>query len=123
LTWGGDLESKATHIWAECLDAHGAEPAAGTNHDRVDTPAKIEALLREVGFHSPRAWTDDLVCTLDAEHLIRLRTGLGAIRARYESLAPAAREACVADARRRMKSLTPADFEARGRVVYAVANV
>ena len=123
LTWGGELESQATRVWTECLDAHGAagpDPATETRHDRLDTPEKMEALLHEAGFDSPHSWEGDLVCTLDAEHLIHLRTSLGSSKPRFDSLAPATRTACLAEARHRMKGLASEGFVARGRVVYSV---
>lgn len=125
LTWGGELESRATGVWSRCLDAHGAaapDPATETRHDRVDTPRKMEALLQTAGFEAPHSWEDELVCTLDAEHLIRLRTSLGSSKPRFDSLAPAARTVCLAEARGRMKELAAEDFVARGRVVCSVAG-
>ena len=125
LTWASDLESTATRIWAECLDDLGAaplDPLTAARHDPVDSPEKVAALLREAEFKSARAWTDVLVHALDTERLIRLRTTLGSVKTRYDSLAPAARETCLAEARRRMMALAPADFEARVKVVYAVAS-
>ncbi|HYM80997.1 MAG TPA: hypothetical protein VEY91_06245 [Candidatus Limnocylindria bacterium] len=89
-------------------------------HDVFDTPPKMETLLRSAGFASPRSWAEDLVCTLDAEHLLCLKESLGSSKPRFDSLAPVAREACLAEARRRMKELTPEDFVARGEVVYSV---
>jgi SAM-dependent methyltransferase len=123
LTWGGDLESKATRIWTECLDGHGAaepDPATESRHQLVDTPRKMETLLEDSGFTSSRSWADELMWTLDAEHLLRLRTSLGSSKPRFDGLAPAARAACVAEARLRMKELQPGDFVARARVVYSV---
>ena len=123
VTWGGELESKATRIWTECLDAHGAtspDPATTTRHDHVDTPNKMETLLRDAGFASERCWTDDLVWTIEAEHLIRLKTSLGSSKPRYDSLDPLVREACVAEARERMSELAPDDFVAEGKVIYSV---
>ena len=125
LTWGGDLESKATQIWTECLDAHGAapaDPALAARHDAVDAPEKMETLLQSAGFTSPRCWADDLVATMDLEHLLRLRTSMGSGKPRFDSLDPPAREACVATARRRMGRLADQEFVARGKVVYAVAT-
>lgn len=124
LTWRTELVSNATRIWTECLDAHGATPAdpeAAARHDAVDTPEKVEALLHSAGFTSARSWTSDLATTIDAEHLIRLRTSLGSAKPRFDSLAPAAREACVAAARARMGHLAHEDFIARAEVVYSVA--
>jgi SAM-dependent methyltransferase len=64
LTWGGDLVSPATTIWAECLDAYGAiaaDPATEARHESVDTPEKMETLLHLAGFFSPHSWVDELV--------------------------------------------------------------
>ena len=123
LTWGGELESRASRVWAECLDRHGAvpaDPAAAARRESVDSPEKMETLLRGAGFGSPRVWADDLVSTLDAEHLVRLRTSVGSVRPRFDSLAPAVRAACMAEARRRMEGLAREDFVARGRIIYSV---
>jgi SAM-dependent methyltransferase len=124
-TWGGELESNATRIWTECLDAHGAtkaDPATETRHAAVDTPEKMEKLLRTAGFTFPRTWVDDLVSTLDLEHLLRLRTSMGSAKPRFDSLDPVTREACIVNARCRMEGLADEDFVARGRIVYAVAR-
>lgn len=125
LTWGGDLESKATHIWAECLDAHGAaaaDPATATRHDSVDTPEKIETLLHAAGFNSPRAWVGDVVSPIDLEHLLRLKTSMGSSKPRFDSLDRQTQKSCVAAARRRMEGLTREDFIARGKIVCGVAS-
>ena len=126
LTWGGELESRATRIWSECLDAHGAaeaDPATAARHDFVDTPRKVEALLRASGFNATRSWEDDLVSSLDVEHLLRLRTSMGSWKPRFDGLDPLAQEACLAGARRGMERLAREDFVARGRIVCAVAGV
>jgi SAM-dependent methyltransferase len=125
LTWGGELESRATRIWTAGLDAHGAipaDPAASARHAAVDGPEKMEALLQSAGFTSARSWTGDLVNTIDAEHLIRLRTSMGAAKTRFDSVPALVRGALVAEARARMGRLTPEDFVSRGKVVYSVAS-
>jgi SAM-dependent methyltransferase len=125
VTWAGDLESKATRIWAECLDAHGAaqaDPAMAARHASVDTPEKMETLLRAAGFTLPHAWVDDLVSTVGLEHLLRLRTSMGSAKPRFDSLDPLTRQACIADARRLMDGLTRDDFVAQASIVYAVAS-
>jgi SAM-dependent methyltransferase len=126
ITWGSDLDSEATRIWNDCLIAHGAEPpdpAGATRHARVDTPEKMESLLLEAGFASARSWVDELVCSIDAEHLLRLRMGMGSERPRFLTLAPEAQAACVAEARHRMAAMPPEAFIARGRVVYSAGQV
>ncbi len=125
LTWAGDLESPASRTWTERLDAHGAaeaDPAAAARHESVDTPEKMESLLRAAGFTFERSWTEELVTTIELDHLIRLKTSLGCSKTRFDSLAPDAREECEAGARLRMERLAPEDFVARGRIVYSVAS-
>jgi len=125
VTWGSELESRATRLWTACLDEHGAQepdPATAARDAAVDTPEKLETLLRAAGFASARAWRGDLADTIGLEHLVRLKTRMGKEKSRFDSLAQDAREACVASARRRMGELGPADFVARGKVVYAVGN-
>lgn len=126
VTWAGEFESKATRIWTECLNAHDAtkaDPATETRHDPVNTPQKMETILRAAGFTSVRCWADDLVSSIDLEHLIRLKTSLGPPKLRFDSLAPLAQDACVMGARARMEWLAPEDFLSRDRIVYAVASV
>jgi SAM-dependent methyltransferase len=125
LTWGGELESAAMRVWAQCLEGHGGsgpDPLADARLETVDAPAKLEALLHRAGFESARAWEAELVATIDAEHLVRLRTSLGSWKPRFDSLSPEAARACLGEARRRLAELRPEDFVARGRVVHAVAE-
>ena len=126
VTWAEELQSSASRIWTECLDAHGAAEGDSTieaRHELVNTPEKMEKLLRLAGFTSARCWQDELVTSIDLDRLIRLKTSLGAAKRRFDNLAAGAREACVAAARRQMEALEPEGFIARGRVVYAVATV
>ena len=125
ITWGGEFESTADRIWVECLDAHGArpnDPDVTARHDAVDTPSKMEALLNGAGFTVARSWSEELVDRFDMERLLRLKTNLGSSKPRFDSLEPAAREACLDAARGRMVALTPDDFVARGRVIYSVGE-
>jgi ubiquinone/menaquinone biosynthesis C-methylase UbiE len=93
ITWGGDMESRAIAIWQQCLDEHGAAPPAPdaqARHEAVDAPEKVLPLLEAAGFASVHSWNEDLVTTIDLEHLVQLRTRLGASRTRYDSLDSAA---------------------------------
>ena len=89
----------------------------------VDTPVKMQDLLARAGFDEVRSWEADLTSTIDAEHLIRLRTELGSSKPRFDSLGPDAARACIDEARQRMARLTPDGFVARCRVVHAIAHV
>ncbi|MEO5616488.1 MAG: hypothetical protein ABIS67_01845, partial [Candidatus Eisenbacteria bacterium] len=122
---GSDLTSAAHVAWTECLDRHGAtpvDPAMAARHDSVDTPGKMEALLRATGFAPVRAWRCELVHALNVEDLISLKTRMGSEKARYDSLAPADQAACVTRARSAMAALGQERFEARGDIVFAVAG-
>jgi SAM-dependent methyltransferase len=126
VTWGSELESRALSIWNECLDEQDPsepDPAAASSNDTVDTPEKMEALLQASGFASGRAWEEELTTTIELEHLIRMKTTVGRQKARFDGLAPPAREACVARARRGMATLDREGFVARAKVVYAVGCV
>ena len=125
VTWGSDLESPATRIWTDCLDEHGAappDPITQASDEPLNTPEKMEKLLRAAGFDTIRAWADDLVAVIGLEHLLKLKTRMGGEKARFDSLDQAARVDCVASARQRLQTLTPAGFTATGQIVYAVAS-
>ena len=126
ITWGGELESRATLAWSRCLDDFGADPAdsaAASRHDRVDTTGRMEALLEEAGFGEVDCWNEEIEERIDAEHLLRLRTSLGGALPRFESLAPETRESCLVQARRVMERLDADAFVARARLVYSIARV
>lgn len=125
LTWGSDLTSPAHEAWTRCLDDHGAEPAdpaAATRLETVDTPEKVEALVRANGFDAVRAWREELVQVLDADGLVELKTRMGSEKPRYDSLDPERQAACVATARRSIASLGEDRIEARAEIVLAIAE-
>jgi ubiquinone/menaquinone biosynthesis C-methylase UbiE len=127
VTWGSDLESGATKIWEEELGFHGAPapPAletTSTRDDWVDSPDKMERLMKGAGFESVRTWRESCEHMIDADHLAGLRTSLGRCRPRYEALSPEKGASCLARARQRLSMLPPDEFLARGMVVYAVGT-
>ncbi len=125
VTWGSELVSRATRVWDEALEAHGAPPldfdSEVAQHELVDTPQKLERLFRAAGFVDIRVWAEDHGEVIGLERLVRLRTRLGRNRRRYESLDAGARAAFLADVRRRLAGLADEDFAASGRFVYAIA--
>lgn len=125
VTWGNGLESQATKIWTQCLDEHGAappDPVTEARDDLLNTPEKIDRLLRAAGFETIRAWTDDLVTIIGLEHLLSLKTRMGSEKARFDSLDGAVREDCLASARQRLQALAPTGFTATAQIVYALAS-
>jgi len=125
ITWAKEFDSPAERIWDKCLDVHGAEPgdpAGLSRQDPVDSPTKMEALLRGAGFTNVRSWEEELADDFDIDRLLRLKTNLGSDKVRFDSLDPAARAACLHSARQQMATLSPGDFTSRGRVIYSVGE-
>jgi SAM-dependent methyltransferase len=125
ITWATELVSPATQTWIECLDAHGAadaDPAAVSRHDRVDSTEKLQAFLAEAGFVDSRCWVEELVQHIDAERLLRLRTSLGSMKSRFDSLSSKAQAACLTEARSRMAAMSSEDFIARAKLIYSIAR-
>jgi SAM-dependent methyltransferase len=125
VTWGVELESRASQTWAECLDRHGAIPPdadAQRRHAAVESPAKMEALLCSAGFAEVRSWTDDLVTRIETEPLLRLKMNLGFSKDRFDSLPPDRAAACVEEARHRMSALAADDFLSRATVICTTAT-
>jgi SAM-dependent methyltransferase len=126
ITWGSDVESDATRVWTEALDAHGAPPLEAfsdlAQHELVDTPDKLEGLFARAGWISIRAWQEPVERRLDLEQLVRLRTEVGRSKRRFDALPPDHRAACLASARVRLERLPAEAFLARGSVVHAVAS-
>jgi SAM-dependent methyltransferase len=126
LTWAGEMESLAHGIWKELMDAYGAPPPetdVQARHAVVDAPEKLDALFRDAGFTTTRAWFGDLTTTFTLETFLERCTRMGAGRARLSGLNAAMQTECVAEARRRLAALPPKGFEARGKIVYGVAVV
>ena len=125
ITWGGEFESRATRVFDECLDAHGAQPrdpSVLARQAAVDTPLKMEALLCGAGFMDVRSWEDELVDHFEPDRLLLLKTRLGFSKTRFDNLEPAVREDCLDSVRQRMEFLVEDDFNARGKVIYSVAG-
>jgi ubiquinone/menaquinone biosynthesis C-methylase UbiE len=125
VTWGSGLASQATQVWTQCLDEHGAappDPVTEARDELLNTPEKIDALLRAAGFETIRAWTDNFVTTIGLEHLLSLKTRMGGEKARFDSLDEATRAHCVASACQRFQALASTDFSATAQIVYALAS-
>lgn len=122
VTWGVQRDTDVEVVWARCLDEHGAPPSNTldqSRHDLVDSPEKMRALLERAGFTDIRSWTERLECADDIDHFIRIKTHMGHTRGRYDALDPGAREAFLADARRRLDG---PDFASVSEIVYTVAR-
>nr|MBA3431206.1 class I SAM-dependent methyltransferase [Actinomycetota bacterium] len=124
ITWGNDPSYPAYDIWAEELDRLGAAPALAmiSRHDLVDAQSKVEALLDESGFVSPRTRLTTYENRMTAEEFVAHRVGHGVSRHRFESLGPEGRAECLARVRARLECLDAGGFVDRSEVIYAVAQ-
>lgn len=123
-TWGPDYPVKATDLWHEELDRHGAPPDAPlvSNHDVIDTPGKLTQLVAAAGFDDVDMGPVDWEYRPTPERFIAHRTVLGHTARRLAGLAPTAREEFLTVVRARLAELQPEDFVDRRMIVAGVAT-
>lgn len=124
-TWGRDAISAvpALEIWIEELDRHGA-PAEGpilAQHDLMDTPEKLRALLDQAGYHRTEAWSMPWSHNPSLEDFVARHSALGITGRRLAALEPAVRAEFLRRVRIRLEQLTAADFADHSDVVAATA--
>ncbi|WP_243866372.1 class I SAM-dependent methyltransferase [Actinophytocola oryzae] len=124
-TWGEDFPVRATDIWHEELDRYDAPQDAPlvANHDVVNTPDKLTALLGDSGFADveslPVTWSYQPTMERFVEHHVIL----GHTARRLAGLSADARADFLDAVRVRLATLEPEDFVDRRRIVAAVAFV
>jgi hypothetical protein len=70
------------------------DPMTRARDEPVNTPEKMDALLRRAGSKRFAPGPDNLATVISLEHLLELKTRLGSEKARFDSLDEAARDAC-----------------------------
>jgi len=121
--WGKSAVVPAREIWNEELDRYSAPSAVPTiaQHDLMDTPDKVQALLDVAGFHNPRiefiSWSN----RPSPDEFVARNAALGATGRRIADLSPHARAAFLRDARARLEKLPSEDFVDRSEVIAATA--
>lgn len=111
-TWeGGANDFPALDLWTDILDEHGAgaDPLP-SKLELTDTTEKLVALLENAGFQEVRTATDREPVPMDLEEFIEVHTRLGRSKRRFETLAPAVRQAVLTEAGERLADLRPDDF-------------
>jgi ubiquinone/menaquinone biosynthesis C-methylase UbiE len=123
-TWGEDRPAPALGVWADELERHGA-PAADpllAQHELMDSPEKVAALLLEAGFQDPAtevlAWSDRPTLT----EFVDRHAALGGTGRRMAFLDDKEQAAFLSDVRRRLESLTSQDFLDSSDVIVATAS-
>lgn len=122
VTWGPGRATPIGLTWRALLEAHGApseQPGPPVdNHALVDAPAKLEPLLRQVGFAATRAWIVHVDERRTADEW--LETELRGPR--LAGMPADARERLRVDARARFQAMPDDAFASRGQIVYAIAE-
>lgn len=123
ITWDGEPDFPAHNAFLEELDARGAEPPdpAFTNHEPVDSPEKMCALLKAAGFSGIQTWTARFAHPYDPAQFVAIRTARRSTRRRFDSLDPGGRAAFLERVGARLSGMTQADFVDRAELTYAIA--
>lgn len=124
ITWGDENEPRAFQVWADELAAAGAPPADTglSNHELLDTPAKMQAMMEAAGLEPIRAWVGEYRANTTPEEFLDHRSRHGQSRWRLEQLSGEKRAGCLERARHRLEALSPDDFAEVAEVVYAVGR-
>ena len=125
-TWGVDPGLPGLMFWKEELDRAGAPPDPRDpivmQQGRMDTPAKLRALVAEAGFTAIEIWSEvfEWQGTMDA--VLAIQTTCGLPMRRLAGLSADAREACEARVRRALEGLSQSDLIYRPEVLFCVAS-
>ena len=111
-TWareGNDF--RADEVWTDLLEEYGAPPDdSPTQHDLMDTPQKLAALLRDNGFRDVATAIEAEPAPMTLDEFLEVRTRVGKSKRRFESLTPEARGSLVAEARKRLATVGAEDL-------------
>lgn len=126
VTWGDDPGPPGAAIWREALNAAGAaqdprDPSI-MQHKRMNTGAKVDALLREAGFTGVRTQHRRAEHRFTAESLLTVQLRCGLASRRLPSLATEAQARCRAQVEERLRRLSPEELVYRPEVIFAVAH-
>ena len=122
-TWGETEPVPALDIWVDELDRHGApdESPLVSQHDLMDTPGKLRALLQQAGYQDVRSTSLPWSHRPNREEFIARHAALGVTGRRLAALPPAAQADFLRAARIRLEKLDAEDFVERGEVIAATA--
>lgn len=126
VTWGDDPGTPGLATWREALDGAGAVPdprdPSIMQHSRMDSEAKLDALLREAGFTGVRTQRQRREHRFTVESLLTIQLRCGLASRRLTSLAADAQARCRAQVEERLSGLSAEDLVYRPEVIFAVAR-
>ena len=126
VTWGNDPGPPGAAIWREALDAAGAaqdprDPSI-MQHARMNSEAKVDALLAEAGFTRVRTQGRRVEHRFTVESLLTVQLRCGLASRRLPSLATEAQARCRAQVEERLRRLSAEELVYRPEVIFAVAR-
>lgn len=126
VTWGQDPGVPGLSFWTEELDSHGAgadprDPSV-MQQARMDTPEKLERLLRSAGYVSVRVRSRTFQYRWTVEDLVAVQLGCGMAARRLASVPAAVALECQSRVNARLASLTRQDLVYHPEVLFAVAS-
>jgi ubiquinone/menaquinone biosynthesis C-methylase UbiE len=124
LTWGNERDSRAWDYWVDELDAEGAPEFTEklSWHEFVNTPAKLKKQLDGAGCGEITTRIESFVERTTFHEFVSRRMNLGCCRYRWESLDQERQQALLDRASRRLKQMSPEDFEDESEVIVTVAQ-
>lgn len=126
VTWGDDPGTPGAAIWREALDAAGAAPdprdPSIMQHSRMDTEAKLVALLREAGFTEVCAQRKRAEHRFTVDSLLTVQLQCGLASRRLPSLPAEAQARCRAQVEERLRRLSAEELVYRPEVIFGVAR-
>jgi ubiquinone/menaquinone biosynthesis C-methylase UbiE len=126
VTWGDDPGAPGAAVWREALDVAGAAPDPRDpiimQHKRMNTEAKLAALLREAGFTEVRTQHRRAEHQFTVESLLKVQLRCGLASRRLTSLSSDARARCRARVEERIRSFSLEKLVYRPEVIFAVAR-
>jgi SAM-dependent methyltransferase len=123
VTWGEDPGTPGAAIWRETLDAAGADPDPRDprimQHSRMDTKAKLAALLAQAGFTRVRTRRARTVHRFTVDSLLTVQVHCGLASRRLPSLPAEEQARCLIHVQRRLRELPPEELVYRPEVIFA----
>ncbi|MGH2756980.1 MAG: class I SAM-dependent methyltransferase [Actinomycetota bacterium] len=123
-TWAQEEEWPARDVWAAHLDRCGADPPSQllSQHELVDTPEKVEALLDRAGFTEITTRVRIFRRQWEMDGFVRFATGMALPKRRFDTLPEEVRPQFLEEAQRALGQLEPDDFVVTSAVVFATAR-
>jgi SAM-dependent methyltransferase len=123
ITWSRERGATAHQVWEDLLTEAGVPPLPVRRNDTdLDSADTVADLLTHAGLQPQRIWTEQLSHRWNPTAFWRLITGSGQTRLRLRHVEVRARQGILTQARHRLASLQPEDYQWTGEVTCATGT-